>query len=234
MNDPAINTTETIATIPFHEVLDLLAQDPDIQKQLSQLAARLAHQYHEDPDDLRQTLWEVLCGNINTLRDLKCLRAWARQTLERYCINVYRHRKVEQRYREKSARENVQFIRRSADGGEIIILANVAMSPEEELIEKERSEMVARLEAELRIRVRLIFSRLTPGDERIARLWIEGMTLQQIAIDVGRPLSTVQRRLVEHVQQPLIDDLQLGQIINAKLVADGLRELLINTLRGEG
>ena len=240
MNDPAINITGAIATIPFNEVLELLAQDRDIQNQLSQLTALLALRFHEDPDDLRQTLWAVLCDNISTLRDLKCLKAWARQTLGHYCINLYRHRKVEQKYREQSERQNVQFIRRSADGGEIIIFANMAMSPEEQLIEKERTEMVARLEAQLRVRVRLIFSSLTPGDALIARLWIEGMTLQQIAANTGRPVSTVQRRLVEHVQKTLIDDLELGRILDAKLLADGkllaegLRELLINTLRGEG
>jgi len=234
MGDPEIkqpNTGET-ASIPFNEVLELLAQDQDIRKQLSQLAALLALRFHEDPDDLRQILWVVLCDNIHTLRDLKSLNSWARRTLTRYCINLYRHRKVEARYREKekNERQNVQFIRRSADDGDLVFFRNMVLSPEELLIEKERTEMLARRAAELRVRVRLTLTALTPSDARIAWGWIEGMTLQQIARDTGRPVSTVQRRLFHHVQQRLIDELELEQNFGAKLLVEGLRELLIRSL----
>ncbi len=117
-----------------------------------------------------------------------CLTNWVYKVAKNRCLNMLAHYEVESRYAAALEHEHTTRIEH-----EVRIIAPSAHtpSPEEELERREQD----RLEEKIHEQARQVFDSATEECQRIALMWADGMTLQEIAGELGSSIETVRRRL---------------------------------------
>jgi RNA polymerase sigma factor (sigma-70 family) len=158
------------------EALNLLYTDRVIDRKLSGIAFR----FGQDKDDLRQELALKLTEGY-TLRDVKCLKSWCGVAATNICNNEYRHDKTVRRHRDSYLYENTLGKMR---GGAVVLQRSAVKTPEQQTMEHE-----------LQARRRSVINSLPPDAQRVALLWDDGMSAEDIANQVGKSLATVYRKL---------------------------------------
>nr|AUN36045.1 hypothetical protein [uncultured bacterium] len=187
---------------------------------VEEIATRLARQFNEDRNEIRDRIYDKLRKKITTIKNPQngplsnCIRAWCNSTGTRFCLNKHRHHKVEDRYADRVIHENMP----------------TESSPEDILLQKEEDSLWANRRDDLHTQVYVAITKLPPEEINVILLWAEGSTLKDIEQKTGVPLSTVQRHLKKS-QKHIVESIGIRKLIagDAELTK-GAYELIANCM----
>ncbi len=151
--------------------LTSLLEDATAAELIEEVSKRAASKYKHDRADIRQALALQILTSINTLADANKLYGWLYVTAKNYCLNAIKHQNEETRALENNP-----------------LLPSQSLTPEQQLIDKEKEEnQEARLQ-----RLRMVTRSFPP---EIVSRWARGESPRKIAQETGKPLATVYRLL---------------------------------------
>jgi DNA-directed RNA polymerase specialized sigma24 family protein len=131
-----------------------------------------------------------------------CVAKWADTTAKNRSLNILAHRDVESR---RAAAVEHEHTIRIENGDRIVAPSARTPSQEEELESKEQ----AGVEEKIDEKARQVFGSSTEECQRIASLWADGMTYQQIAAELDSSIGAVSRKL-KKFQKAVLQELREG------------------------
>lgn len=131
-----------------------------------------------------------------------CLIKWVYTVAKNRCLNLLNHHEVENRRAAFIEHENTTRIQH---GVRIVESSAHTPSPEEALERKEQNG----LEEKIHEKAWQVFDSTTEESRRIATLWANGLTLEQIADELGSSIETVRRRL-KKFQKAVFEEVKKG------------------------
>jgi DNA-directed RNA polymerase specialized sigma24 family protein len=154
-----------------------------------------------------------------------CLEDWCFVVAKNHSLNILRHRGYEQRHVESVEHQNTQRIEH---GNRIMESSAHAPSPEE-VLERQPRDV---LQYKMHRQARHVFDSF--GEEaKITSLWIEGLTLQEIADSLDSSVETVRRKL-KKLQQAIVAEVEheiVEEVGEERAEELGVAELLKNLVK---
>ena len=210
------------------EALDSVRFSESFTTQLHKISAVMAFKYRLDAEEIRDTVFDTLSSQIQTIKNPKCLFAWCWTVAERVCLNMIRHRHVVEDHAEReAAAEKAKGARISKEGVPIPLPSSDINSQHNILLEKEFRENVY-------LEVKRALASTSPMDLRIVICWGAGlMNLSQISQATAIPLSTVATHL-SNWQREILKGTLLQEIVNENPKhRAGAYEMIQNAIKKE-
>lgn len=208
MDDPAINGVELEGLISKAAHYDRQALITLLYCEwMTRLLERLAHwarrRHKVDGEEVRDYVFDRIHSQSQPPHEVpreswlnnphhsswrNCLTKWAYTVAKNRCFNMLGHYGVEGRHVTALEHEHTTRIEH---GVRIVAPSAHTPSPEEELERKEHEN----IEEKIHEKAWQVYDSSTEECRRIASLWAGGMTLEQIAAELGSSIETVRRKL---------------------------------------
>lgn len=207
---------------------------------MTQLFERLAHwarqRFKVDGEEVRDYVFDRVLSQSQPLYEdprkpwlnnphhsswRSCLARWAYAVARNRSLNMLGHYEVESRHVVALEHEHTTRIEH---GVRIVAPSAHTPSPEEELERKEQDS----IEEKIHEKALQVFDSSTEECQRIASLWADSMTLEQIAAELGSSIETVRRKL-KKFQKAVCEEVRKGiaeEIGEAKTAESGVGSVL--------
>jgi RNA polymerase sigma factor (sigma-70 family) len=188
------------------EALDLLIVDCWTIKLLKTVSRWAERKFKQEQSEVSSVILLVLLTKITTIENPRhtpwcnCLRSFCYSAARNHCLNELDRQGRAIKNQKKSIAENTARRIKSSEGGTIVIQSSTALTPEEELMKKEREQQIrSALDKAID---------LYPRDEEIAELWLRGYSVKEIADEIELSIKTVYPRL-RRVQKVFFMELEM-------------------------